>query len=401
VLKEKKFSKLLSVLSILALTMGGISAISLPANAAGTKSVVISGFASNSSALSKSMKKNIKKFIRDNSEFSNIRCVGYADREGTAGTNKVLGKNRAASTCEHALKFNPELEVKTKGRWDSNLAGSNIRRVKITLSQSVAQITTFFEYAGGEEGPKSASSKAGESITLPAPNRAGYQLLGWFTKQYNGTKVGNGGDTYTPTKTRILWAQWFSPTVSSSTCSTPFEGSFAEDLVDPFPTAGYMWVEDGLAEQLVATAESPDLFVPVAEGEPLGVGFFFGLLFYGLEPNEAEQFIDCLLVRVHLASSNSIQYSISGQEIMDAVGAFIELDEDGAEDGWDDLTPEEQLSVLKGFFWASPVAAGANIVGPWYLTLNWGGVEKKRITLEKGAPEPEPELEPEPDPVEE
>ena len=46
------------------------------------------------------------------------------------------------------------------------------------------------------------------TVTLPNPTRTGYKLNGWYTAATGGTKVGNGGATYTATKDITLYAQW-------------------------------------------------------------------------------------------------------------------------------------------------------------------------------------------------
>lgn len=205
--------RLLAGLSIAALTLTGIGVSSIPAAANDTKAMTITGFAPNSTVLTKAMRVKINKFIKKNSGYEFVTCVGFADRPGSARANSNLGKARATVGCNHVLKRDADLEIaSTRGRWDDTQAGSNIRRVRIILSNSAtAQLTTYFEYMGGEKGIESVSTTAGGSIVLPTPTRAGYQFLGWFTDQYNGTKVGNGGESFTPTRTRILWAQWFVP----------------------------------------------------------------------------------------------------------------------------------------------------------------------------------------------
>jgi uncharacterized repeat protein (TIGR02543 family) len=235
--------RLLAGLSIAALTLTGIGVSSIPAAANDTKAMTITGFAPNSTVLTKAMRVKINKFIKKNSSYEFVTCVGFADRPGSARANSNLGKARAMVGCNHALKRNSDLEIaSTRGRWDDTQAGSNIRRVRIILSNSAtAQLTTYFEYMGGEKGIESVRTTAGGSIVLPTPTRAGYQFLGWFTDQYNGTKVGNGGESYTPTRTRILWAQWFVPASSgggtSSNCSPAVEANLralAEDGPEPF-----------------------------------------------------------------------------------------------------------------------------------------------------------------------
>lgn len=53
-----------------------------------------------------------------------------------------------------------------------------------------------------------SSSDSGGSVTLPSYTRSGYSLAGWYTAASGGTKVGNGGASYTPTSNITLYAHW-------------------------------------------------------------------------------------------------------------------------------------------------------------------------------------------------
>lgn len=52
------------------------------------------------------------------------------------------------------------------------------------------------------------SSTSTTSVTLPTPTRTGYTFNGWYTATSGGTKIGNGGASYTPTANIIIYAQW-------------------------------------------------------------------------------------------------------------------------------------------------------------------------------------------------
>ena len=43
---------------------------------------------------------------------------------------------------------------------------------------------------------------------MPTPTRNGYTFNGWYTAASGGTKAGNAGASYTPTKATTLYAQW-------------------------------------------------------------------------------------------------------------------------------------------------------------------------------------------------
>jgi len=76
---------------------------------------------------------------------------------------------------------------------------------------SAAATTTYtvtYNANGGSVSPTSAPVNAGSSVTLPTPTRSGYAFNGWYTASSGGTKVGNAGASYTPSRNVTLYAQW-------------------------------------------------------------------------------------------------------------------------------------------------------------------------------------------------
>lgn len=53
------------------------------------------------------------------------------------------------------------------------------------------------------------------AITLATPERDGYTFLGWYTAAEGGTKVGNAGESYTPTRSITLYAHWINSAIKS------------------------------------------------------------------------------------------------------------------------------------------------------------------------------------------
>ena len=75
--------------------------------------------------------------------------------------------------------------------------------------------TRYYDSNGKGIGPSQFTSRAtlyaiwkNGSITLPNPTRAGYKFNGWYTAATGGTKVGNAGANYNPSKNITLYAQW-------------------------------------------------------------------------------------------------------------------------------------------------------------------------------------------------
>ena len=46
------------------------------------------------------------------------------------------------------------------------------------------------------------------AVTLDTPERDGYTFLGWYTAAEGGTKIGDGGTSYTPSENTLLYAHW-------------------------------------------------------------------------------------------------------------------------------------------------------------------------------------------------
>ena len=89
-------------------------------------------------------------------------------------------------------------------------------------------------------------SVTGGTITLPNLTRTGYNLSGWYTQTSGGTKVGNGGASYTPgcEKTPTLHAQWTAKTYTigytlnggSNPSPKPTSGTYDADVRIGNPT---------------------------------------------------------------------------------------------------------------------------------------------------------------------
>jgi uncharacterized repeat protein (TIGR02543 family) len=223
----KPVRSLISVLASASLVLTGLLGSAMPAQSSENtvlvaneavataellrgKTIVVTGFAPNSTSLTAAMQKRIERFIKNNPDFDFVRCVGFADRSGTPATNKRLGIKRAAAGCAVAVAANPDVEVSRQaGKWNREFTGADIRRVSITLSNyATANITTTFNANGGDQGVTTRKQAAGTPKILGAPTRPGFIFAGWFTDQFAGTKVGDAGAIYTPRKSQTLWAQW-------------------------------------------------------------------------------------------------------------------------------------------------------------------------------------------------
>lgn len=106
-------------------------------------------------------------------------------------------------------------------------AGANYTidgNVTLTAQWQRIQYTVTYDANGGSVSPTNATVDAGGSVALPTPTRNSYSFDGWYTAASGGTKIGDGGASYTPTANITLYAQWDS-CVTADTLITLADGS--------------------------------------------------------------------------------------------------------------------------------------------------------------------------------
>ena len=103
--------------------------------------------------------------------------------------------NGSANTTATATKTRSY----TANGWTTT-SGSTTRNY--TNNQSITPTGNITLY------PCFTQSTSGGSVTLPTPTRTGHVFNGWYTAASGGTKVGNGGASYTPSANITLYAQW-------------------------------------------------------------------------------------------------------------------------------------------------------------------------------------------------
>lgn len=68
--------------------------------------------------------------------------------------------------------------------------------------------TVTWNANGGSVSPTSSSVNAGTSVTAPTPTRSGYTFNGWYSASSGGSLIVNAGNSYTPSSSVTLYAQW-------------------------------------------------------------------------------------------------------------------------------------------------------------------------------------------------
>lgn len=125
----------------------------------------------------------------------------------TGGTNPTAGS--AARTTSY-----------TFSKWNTKSDGTGTNYNPGASITPTASVTLYARYT---------STTSTASVTLPTPTRSGYSFDGWYTAASGGTKVGNGGASYTPTGNVTLYAHWtgLASTIATISSSVATQGNLA------------------------------------------------------------------------------------------------------------------------------------------------------------------------------
>lgn len=129
------------------------------------------------------------------------------------GTTLTLraGISRSNATATYTVKYsanytggtNPSNATATKttkytfNKWNTKSDGSGTAYAASGQYTANAAATLYATWT---------SNTGTTKVTLPTMTRTGYTFVGWYTS--GGTKVGNGGASYTPTASVTLYAHW-------------------------------------------------------------------------------------------------------------------------------------------------------------------------------------------------
>lgn len=160
-------------------------------------------------------------------QWSDNILVTFNGNGGTAGTNSATYDNVTPITLPSATwaghQFNGWYTAASGGTRVGNAGASYVPTEPTTLYAQWTAYTVSFD-GNGASNPSALSAGSNGSVTLPTPTRTGYTFNGWYTATSGGTKVGNGGASYTPTANVTLHAQWtvntYKVTITTSNSST-------------------------------------------------------------------------------------------------------------------------------------------------------------------------------------
>ena len=137
-----------------------------------------------------------------------LRC--YAHGALSIISETTIEKINFTTTGGKTGGLNAEVTVGATSYSVADLASqARFTQIDVTLSGGTTIYTVTYNSNGGSVTPESYTQLTEEEdITLPTPIRDGYTFTGWYTEPSGGNKIGDAGDSYTPTSDITLFAQW-------------------------------------------------------------------------------------------------------------------------------------------------------------------------------------------------
>lgn len=151
----------------------------------------------------------------------------YARWESTVAFNSNGGTSVSTQYVPKGSSINASSYTSTRSGftflgWYSTTTGGT----QYTTFTPTGSITLYANWQGtvtySEQGGTTVSDATfvlGNSISLPSTTRTGYSLSGWYTASSGGSLVGTAGQSYTPSSSLTLYAQWAALPVSWSDAS--------------------------------------------------------------------------------------------------------------------------------------------------------------------------------------
>lgn len=168
-------------------------------------------------------------------QWSDNILVTFDGNGGTAGTNSDTYDHVTPITLPTATwtghQFNGWYTAASGGTKVGDAGASYVPTEAITIYAQWTAYTVTYDANGGSVSPASASAGSNGSVTLATPTRTGYTFNGWYSAATGGTKIGNGGASYTPTANITIHAQWtinsykVTITTSNSTSTVTVNGT--------------------------------------------------------------------------------------------------------------------------------------------------------------------------------
>ncbi|MCF8529345.1 MAG: InlB B-repeat-containing protein [Aquiluna sp.] len=146
----------------------------------------------------------------------NVYSVTYDWQGGASDTPKTSDSFTVGTgpmTLPVALAEGYSRDGYTFSGWSTSVDGSILTSFQPTSDDVLYAVWADGNYtlsydAKGGVGSGVGTVGRGNSITLPTPVRQNFTFTGWYDSATGGSKVGNGGASYTPANSRSLYARW-------------------------------------------------------------------------------------------------------------------------------------------------------------------------------------------------
>ena len=136
----------------------------------------------------------------------------------------------------------------TSAQQTFNSTGSSASTPSGSFGTTIKSTVTFDANGGKCTQAVAYATSASTSITLPTPIRSSDCIfLGWYDAPAGGNKIGNAGETYTPSANITLYAQWgkigsvVTYDANGGTCGTASATYQGTTLILPTPTSDTHW----------------------------------------------------------------------------------------------------------------------------------------------------------------
>jgi uncharacterized repeat protein (TIGR02543 family) len=146
-----------------------------------------------------------------------VYAVTY-DWQGGAGSTPRVSDTYTVGTGDMTLPTASGAGYSRDGYnfsgWSTSIGGSLVSGFRPTADDVLYAIwadgnyTLSYDPKGGTVGSGLGTVSRGGSVTLPTPVRDNFTFVGWFTAATGGTKLGDGGASFTPSASSTLFARW-------------------------------------------------------------------------------------------------------------------------------------------------------------------------------------------------
>ena len=203
-------------------------------------------------------------------QWSDNILVTFDGNGGSAGTNSATYDNVNPITLPTATfaghSFNGWYDASSGGYKIGDTGASYVPTEPVTLYAQWTAYTVTYNANSGSVSPASASAGSDGTVTLPTPTRTGYTFGGWYDAQSGGTKIGDGGASYTPTANITLYAHWsvnsYKVTITTSNSSTVLTNNATGTTISNNASVAY----DTVVKVVLSYTQSNSLTFTIKQG---------------------------------------------------------------------------------------------------------------------------------------